>query len=144
MDGVPWTLVKLRFTIRPRIEAIEAALERAERPTLLGSTTPIAMISSYAFACVLWPSPLGEAVYVVHDDGAFIAGVDDDLAQRLLQGAADYLVADLIVIVGPDVVEGHDAADQANTDTGGAGDLRRPSGINPANELREVVRPIDR
>ncbi len=105
---------------------IEAAFCRAERVTLVGSITPFFTRSSYT-AVVGVEAVVG--VFVGPDlldhDGAFIAGVADDLANRFLAGAANDVDADLLVVLGFEVVESRSRTQQSHAAAGNDAFLHR-------------------
>ncbi len=102
-------------SIRP---AIDAALSSAVLVTLAGSMTPAATRSSNLPVAALKPLlPLVDRSSL-DDDRALLAGVDGDLAGRLLERAADDVDADLHVALGLDAFDGLDGAQQGDAAAG--------------------------
>ena len=94
---------------------IEAAFCRAERVTLVGSMTPAFTRSSYsAGGGVVAEVGFLACADLLDDDGAFPAAVADDLANRLLAGAADDVDADLLVAFQLELLESRSRAQQSH------------------------------
>ena len=78
---------------------MEAAFCKAVRTTLAGSTTPCAIKVAVLAGRRVVAMPAAERLHLVDDNAAFLTRVFRDLAQRLFNGAAHDVHADLLVAV---------------------------------------------
>jgi len=109
--------------------AIEAAFCSARRVTLAGSMTPIFTMSPYSPVSALKPkfSSLESRTLPI-TNGAFVAGVESNLAGRLFESAAHDACTNGFVIVEPELLDRGDAAEQRRAGRRGRYLPRQPRG----------------